>query len=674
MEQHTNNLISETSPYLLQHAHNPVNWYPWSEEALELAKKENKLIIVSVGYAACHWCHVMEHESFEDTTVANLMNKYFISIKVDREERPDVDQVYMDAAQVMTGRGGWPLNVITLPDGRPIYAGTYFQKAQWLKVLQGVQDFYEKTPEKALEQAMQVAAGVSRMNIVPKSSDTKFDKEKLKKAAKDWTNAIDNRDGGRQGNMKFPMPKSYLALLNYAVLNNDDKAKAAVILTLDKMAEGGIYDQIGGGFSRYSTDPYWHVPHFEKMLYDNAQLITLYAEAYKLTKNPFYLQIIDETIDFCNRELGSEENGYYSSLDADSEGEEGKFYVWTEEEVDNVLGSSSDVFKAYYGVTKNGNWEEGNNILNISTSFSDLAKKYSLPQEELLKNINKSRKKLLNERGGRIRPGLDDKILTSWNGLMVSGLSHAFEATGNEDYRDMALATGNFIWDNMWSGEYLFRNRKNGKSTINGFLDDYAFTINAFNDLYRITFNEIWLERSEELVKVTMDSFYDEKPGLFQFKSSTDDPLYVKKAVIEDNVIPAGNSAMAINLFNLGHLLYNENYLEMSANMLATASDNMLQHSAFYYNWFDLYQMNIVEPYEVAIMGEDYDAKRKQISEEFLPSTLLLGGTKEGELDLLKGKLMPDKTMIYVCVNKTCQLPVSEAAKALEQMVINEED
>jgi uncharacterized protein YyaL (SSP411 family) len=668
MEQYINHLKSETSPYLLQHAHNPVDWYPWSEEALVLAKKEKKLIIVSIGYAACHWCHVMEHESFEDTTVANLMNQYYISIKVDREERPDVDQVYMDAAHAMTGRGGWPLNVITLPDGRPIYAGTYFQKNQWLKVLQGVQDFYENTPDKALEQAMQVAAGVNRMNIVPKSSEINFSKEKLIKAAKDWTNALDNKEGGRRGNMKFPMPKSYLALLNYATLNNDEKAKEAVLLTIDKMAEGGIYDQLGGGFSRYSTDPYWHVPHFEKMLYDNAQLITLYAEAYKLTKKPFYRQIVDETIEFCIRELGSPENGFYSSLDADSEGEEGKFYVWTADEVDEVLSNDSEAFKEYYGVNNRGNWEEGKNILKISASISELAKKYNLPETQLQESINRSRAKLLKERGKRIRPGLDDKILTSWNGLMISGLAHAYEATGKEEYRDKAVASGEFIWKNMWAGDRLYRNRKNGNSNINGFLDDYAFTIMAFNDLYRITFNEIWLERMRELVEVTMTSFYDEKSGLFQFKSADDDPLYVRKAVIEDNVIPAGNSAMAINLFILGHLLYNEEYLEMSRSMLATASERMLEHSAFYYNWFDLYQMHIVEPFEVAIMGNDFDAKRKDLIKEFLPSTMILGGTEEGSLDLLKGKLVANKTLIYVCVNKTCQLPVEEAAQALDQI------
>jgi uncharacterized protein len=674
MEEHTNHLISETSPYLLQHAHNPVDWYPWSDEALALAKQENKLIIVSIGYAACHWCHVMEHESFEDTTVANLMNKYYISIKVDREERPDIDQVYMDAAQIMTGRGGWPLNVIALPDGRPIYAGTYFQKEQWLKVLQGVQDFYAKTPEKALEQATQVAEGVNKMNIVAKVSTSNFSVDKLQKAARDWVRALDNKEGGRSGNMKFPMPKSYLALLNYAVLNNDEKAKAAVLLTLDKMAEGGIYDQIGGGFSRYSTDPVWHVPHFEKMLYDNAQLITLYAEAYKLTKDPFYKQIVDETIEFCFRELGSGENGYYSSLDADSEGEEGKFYVWAAEEVDQLLGIDSEAFKAYYGVTKKGNWEEGKNILKISSTYTDLASKYSLTEDIIKKSITRSRVKLLAKRESRIRPGLDDKILTSWNGLMVSGLAHAYEATSNEVYRERAIASGDFIWDNMWSGKKLFRNRKNGKSTINGFLDDYAYTIMAFTDLYHITFNEEWLARAEKLVKVTMNSFHDENSGLFRFKSSTDDALYIKKIVIDDNVIPSGNSAMAINLFNLGHLLYNEQYLAVSGSMLATASERMLEHSAFYYNWFDLYQMNIVEPFEVAIMGKDYDDKRKLLSKEFLPSTLLLGGGKEGNLELLKGKLVADKTMIYVCINKTCQLPVTEVEPALDQMAIGREE
>ena len=668
MKEHSNHLIHESSPYLLQHAHNPVNWYPWSEEALALAREEKKLLIVSIGYAACHWCHVMEHESFEDTTVANLMNKYYIAIKVDREERPDVDQVYMDAANVMTGRGGWPLNVIALPDGRPIYAGTYFPKAQWLKVLQGIEDFYEKSPEKALEQAMQVAAGVNKMNIVPKVTSTEFSQEKLRKAAKEWTNAIDLADGGRRGSMKFPMPKSYQALLEYAVLNDDDKAGAAVTLTLDKMGEGGIYDQIGGGFSRYSVDPYWHVPHFEKMLYDNAQLISLYSQAYKLIHNPFYKNIIEETIAFCDRELKSPEDGYYSSLDADSDGEEGKFYAWTAAEIDTLLEEDSEMFKTYFGVTTRGNWENGKNVLKISTSISDLAKKYHLTEEQVNKKLHHSRQKLFEERAKRIRPGLDDKMLTSWNGLMISGLAHAYEALGNEDYRQKAIATGNYIWQQMWSGNHLLRNRKDGKSSINGFLDDYAFTIMAYIDLYEITFDQTWLTRADLLVSKSLDYFYDDQSGLFQFKSSDDDPLYVKKVVVEDNVIPAGNSAMAINLFKLGHLLYNQRYHDLSQTMLAIASDKALAYAAFYYNWFHLYQMNLVDPFEVAIVGNDYDQKRFELAKTYLPATILLGGKSEGDLELLKDKLVPGKTMIYVCVNKTCQLPVEEVQLAIDQM------
>lgn len=666
MEKYSNHLIDQSSPYLLQHAHNPVDWYPWSDEAIELAKKEQKLIIISIGYAACHWCHVMEHESFEDTTVANLMNKYYISIKVDREERPDVDQVYMDAAHIMTGRGGWPLNVIALPDGRPIYAGTYFRKDQWLQVLQGVQDFYEKTPEKALDQAMQVASGVNKMNIIAKATNVDFSQNDLEKAAKEWINALDNKEGGRRGNMKFPMPKSYLALLNYAVINDDTKALEAVKRTLNKMAEGGIYDQIGGGFSRYSTDPNWLVPHFEKMLYDNAQLITLYSEAYKLTKDPFYKDIIEETIEFCSRELGSEENAYFSSLDADSEGEEGKYYVWSTDEIDDVLGND-ELFKEFYGVSSSGNWE-GKNVLNISTTIDDLAKRHELSEEEVQSKINTSKQKLFIARDKRIRPGLDDKILTSWNGLMVTGLAHAYEALGDEDYREKALAGGEFIWAQMWNGEYLFRNRKNGLSSINGFLDDYAYSIMAFVDLYQITFDYKWLERAEILTKVTLEEFYNQQSGMFQFKSSKDDPLYVKKSVVEDNVIPSGNSAMAINLFTIGHLLYNEEYISQSRDMLATSTELMLQHAAFYYNWFDLYQMNLIEPFEVAIVGKDYDKKRMELSKSFLPSTLFLGGADEGNLELLKGKLSAGTTKIYVCVNKTCQLPTEDPITALNQM------
>ena len=668
MEAYTNHLISESSPYLLQHAHNPVDWYPWGEEALEKARSENKLVIVSIGYAACHWCHVMEHESFEDSTVAELMNKYYVSIKVDREERPDVDQVYMDAANIMTGRGGWPLNVITLPDGRPIFAGTYFPKDQWLKVLTGVQEFYEKTPEKAIEQAEKVQDGVSQLEIVTVARTSGFHRDSIESAYTDWLNSMDMKNGGRRANMKFPMPLSYLAMMNYAFLNQNDRGLEAVKLTMDRMAQGGIYDQLGGGFSRYSVDPQWHVPHFEKMLYDNGQLISLYAEAYKLTKDPLYKQIIDETIEFCNRELRSSEGAYFASLDADSDGEEGKYYVWTAQEVDDLLGSNSELFKDYYDIKKNGNWEHGKNVLQVKASIEEFSRKKKLPVKEVAQIIENGREILFNARQKRIRPALDDKTLTSWNGLMISGLAHAYEATGNEQYRNDALKAAEFIEETMWDDETLKRNYKNGKVTINGFIDDYAFTIRAAIDLYQITLDEKWLKFSNDLMDQAMKNFYSSDTGLFKFKSKQDTELYVAKSAVDDNVIPAGNSQMAINLYELGHFLYNEKYIKIAEEMMSTVAGRMLEQSAFYYNWFELYSLLLSSPYEIAIVGEDFDAKRKELVTNYIPNALILGGATEGNLELLQNKLVDGKTMIYVCVDKVCQLPVSEPSHALSQV------
>ncbi len=451
MEKYTNDLINESSPYLLQHAHNPVNWKPWNKNSLELAEREGKLIIISIGYAACHWCHVMEHESFEDVEVADKMNQNYIAIKVDREERPDVDQVYMDAAHLITGRGGWPLNVIALPDGRPIYAGTYFTKQQWLKVLNGVFDFYNTTPEKALEQAMQIAAGVKKMSYVPTPPKTTFKVEVLQKAASNWLNAIDNREGGRAGQMKFPMPGAYLSLLRYASDLKDERGLDLCRLTLDKMAMGGLYDQIGGGFSRYSVDPLWHVPHFEKMLYDNAQLISLYSEAYKYFKDPFYKQVVTETVAFCDRELKNAEGAYFASLDADTEGEEGKFYVWTAQEIDDLLKEDAPLFKSFYGVTENGNWESGKNVLKMSVSLEDLTDKFKLSTEEIGVKLKDSRDRLFEVREQRTRPPLDDKTLTEWNALMITGLTKAYEATSENPYLNKALDVAGFLWQNMWS-------------------------------------------------------------------------------------------------------------------------------------------------------------------------------------------------------------------------------
>jgi uncharacterized protein YyaL (SSP411 family) len=662
MSESTNALINETSPYLLQHARNPVNWQPWGDKALEEARESNKLIIISVGYAACHWCHVMERESFENEEVAEIMNRHYISIKVDREERPDVDQVYMDAAQLLTGRGGWPLNVIALPDGRPIYAGTYFNREQWMKVLLGVQDFFVKTPEKAQEQAMQVASGVSKMNYLPINQSSEFKHDMLKQAVSDWLNAMDHREGGRAGQMKFPMPAAYMALLKHGVAYGNQRAKDLVRLTLDKMASGGLYDQIGGGFSRYSVDPYWHVPHFEKMLYDNAQLIALYSEAFKYFNDPFYLQIVNETIAFCLRELQSDEGGFISAIDADSEGEEGKFYVWTAQEIDEVLEGHSPLFKALYGVTAEGNWEQGKNVLKMTEPIDQLVKEHGLSAEEIGRQIAASRELLFNAREKRIRPTADDKILTSWNALMVSGLTHAYEASGNEVYRELARDTAKFLMSSLWDGNQLKRAYKDGKATINGFLDDYAFMISALIRLYAITFDKEWIEGAESLLRVVIRDFSNEKSGFFNFKSIKDKELFVRKQVLEDNVIPAGNSEMAKNLFFLGTLLENQQYLELSKRLTLLLEPRISEHAAFYYNWFDLYSLNSSKFLEIAIMGEDWDNKRLELARQFIPYHLVSGGHSE-IFELLKGKLIDGKTLIYVCLDKTCQAPSENFAE-----------
>ena len=656
MPTHVNALINETSPYLLQHAHNPVDWQAWGDETLKEAKDSNKLIIISVGYAACHWCHVMERESFENEEVAAIMNEYYISIKVDREERPDVDQVYMDAAQLLTGRGGWPLNVIALPDGRPIYAGTYFTREQWLKVIKGVHDFYIKTPEKALEQAMQVASGVSKMNYLPINQTSGFKRENLTKAAADWLNAIDQREGGRAGQMKFPMPAAYLALLRYGVAQNDNRAIDLVRLTLDKMAAGGIYDQLGGGFSRYSVDPLWHVPHFEKMLYDNAQLISLYSEAYKYYKDPFYLQVVDETIAFCQRELGASDGGFISAIDADSEGVEGKFYVWSASDIDKELGEDSPLFKSFYGVTPEGNWEENRNVLKMSKPLNELTREFGLSENKIGEKISLSREKLFKAREKRVRPAADDKILTSWNALMISGLTHAFEATGKESYRDLAIETANFLQDNLMDSSHLLRTSKNGMAKINAFLEDYAFMISAYIRLYSITFNKEWIEHAEHLLKIVIEEYSLPKSEFFNFKSSKDEELFVSKQVLEDNVIPAGNSEIARNLFYLGTLLENQDYLDMSEKLVLRLEPRILEHAAFYYNWFELYSLNSSKFLEIAIFGNDWLPKLLDLGQIFVPYSIVLGGRTE-DFNLLNGKLKQDRTLIYVCLDKTCQSP-----------------
>lgn len=673
--KYANQLIHTNSPYLLQHAHNPVDWFPWGEEALEKAKREDKMLLISVGYAACHWCHVMEHESFEDTTVAKIMNEHFVSIKVDREERPDIDAIYMTACQMATdGSCGWPLNSFALPDGRPVWAGTYFPKKQWVEILQYFVDLREKSPEKLEDYADQLTKGMRSLEVI-EAVEIKddFPAPASAQAVESFLDQFDFRYGGREGVQKFPMPNNYEWLLQYYLREKEDKALDAVQLTLDKIAAGGIYDQIGGGFARYTTDKKWEVPHFEKMLYDNAQLAGLYAKAYQATGVERYRSVLEETLGFIERELSGPNGGFYSSLDADSEGEEGKFYVWTQAEIDSILGSTeAQLISAFYNTSKRGNWEDGKNILRYTKSLTEIARELDLEETKAPTLLQAAHEKLLEARSERVRPGLDDKMLCSWNALMLDAYTHAYRATGQASYRESALKNGQFIIQNLLQTDArLQRNFKDGNTSINGFLDDYAHTIKAFIALYEITFDEQWLQRARSLTDYAIAHFQDPDSGFFFYTSDLDPPLLVRKIELEDNVIPSSNSTMARALLRLGHYFDEASYLEIAEQMMSGMRTKALESelTGFYSNWNQLYLELAYPLYEIAIVGSTSDQIRKEMQEDYYPQALYLGGTTEGKLPLLTNKLVEDQTFVYVCLNKVCKLPVqtAEAAKALMQ-------
>jgi len=668
--KHTNKLIDETSPYLLQHAHNPVDWYPWGEEAFAKAKAENKLVIVSVGYSACHWCHVMEHESFEDDSAAAVMNDRFICIKVDREERPDVDQIYMNAVQLMTGRGGWPLNCIVLPDGRPIWGGTYFRKGKWIDQINQIANFYEAQPEKALEYADKLTQGIKQSELVAlNTEEALFEKAKLAAVYASWEKRFDNIEGGPDRSPKFPIPNNYQFLLRYAHLSNNQAALNHVKLTLDKIAYGGIYDHLGGGITRYSTDKLWKVPHFEKMLYDNGQVISLYSEAYQKFKSPDYKKLIFGTLEFIERELMSEEGAFYSALDADSDGEEGKFYIWKKDELKALLGKGYDLFADYYNVNRKGYWEHDNYILLRDEDDESIAKKYQLSVEELQAKMVVLEAILMKERDARIRPGLDDKTLTSWNGLMLKGYVDAYLTFGEEHFLEVALQNANFILDKQLRKDGgLNHSYKKGRSTINGYLEDYAFVIDAFLKLYEATFDVKWLTEADALMAYSLEHFYDQDSGMFYFTSDEDPALIARKMEVNDNVIPASNSAMANNLFVLSHHYDRADYSEKAIQMLNNVIDQVDSYPAGYSNWLNLFLNQVYPFYEVAITGKDAHTKTLEIYNSYIPNKMLSGSLKSSKLPLLENRYSKGQTRIFVCENKVCQMPTEVSEKAIELM------
>lgn len=663
-----NQLIHETSPYLLQHANNPVDWYPWGDEALGKAKEENKLILVSVGYAACHWCHVMEHESFEDEGVAELMNKHFVCIKVDREERPDLDKIYMDAVQLMTKQGGWPLNAFALPDGRPVYGGTYFKKGDWMDVLNQLANLYTTDPKQVIGYAEHMVEAMTSMIPVKKATNTDaFTKEELLELRDTWSERIDFEWGGRKTERnKFPVPANIRFMLRGGFLLKDELLLEAARVTLRRMAFGGIYDQLGGGFARYSVDKYWKVPHFEKMLYDNGQLVSLYAEAWQQDPQDLYKHVVYQSLEFVERELMSEEGGFYSSLDADSEGVEGKFYVWSHAEIKEILEEDAQLFSDYYNVLPQGNWEETNVLFSLETE-AEFARRWNLNPETFQQKMAEGRSKLWEVREKRIRPGLDDKILCSWNGLMLQGYLDAYRVFGEERFLQVALRNAAFLKEKFSEGAKLYRNYKNGRRSINAFLDDYSMLIEAYISLYQQTFEESWLEQAHLHMEYVQAHFYDTETGLFFYSSDEDRVLIHRKMETQDDVIPSSNASIAHSLYQLGLLYHKPEYLEQARKMFLAIREDLKTYPGWFAHWGQLALKDLFPHYEVAITGDKALAFRQAIEENYSPNRVFAGALSASELPILHQRFT-DQTTIYVCQGNTCQLPVHTVGEAVEQM------
>lgn len=673
MEEHqyTNALINETSPYLLQHAHNPVNWNAWNDQTLAQAKKENKLMLISVGYAACHWCHVMERESFQDSIVAKVMNEKFVNIKVDREERPDVDQVYMNAVQLMTGSGGWPLNVIALPDGRPVWGGTYFSKEDWKKVLEQVSTLYQDDPAKMIEYATKLEAGIKGLDLIEvNTSEPEFNQEELITALDNWRTSFDHSYGGYNRSQKFMMPNNYDYLLRYAFQNKDTTLMNYVELTLDKMAYGGVYDHVGGGFSRYATDTKWHIPHFEKMLYDNAQLVSLYANAYKVFKKSLYKDVVYETLAFVERELYHNDGYFYSSLDADSDNkeghhEEGAYYVWTAQELKTLLKEDFSLFSEIYNINNFGKWEKDLYVLIRKEPLESIAKTHQMSISTIESKIASWKETLLQKRTERAKPNLDDKSLTSWNALMLKGYLDAYKTFNEKHFLDVAIKNANFILSKQVTEDGgLYHNFKEGKSSINGYLEDYATSIAAFIDLYEITSNNKWLNSARDLTNYSFDNFYDDTSKMFYFTSNKDKQLVSRSIEYRDNVIPASNSIMAKNLFELSHHFENKAYEKAASQMLNNVKAELIKYPSAFSNWQSL-MLNYTNPYyEIAVVGDNASTVVKQLQSYYIPNKLIAASESSSNLPLLKSRFSEGNTLIYICQNSVCKLPTDDIEKA----------
>jgi uncharacterized protein YyaL (SSP411 family) len=661
-----NHLQNQHSLYLLQHALNPVDWYPWNLESLEHARITGKLMVISIGYSACHWCHVMEHESFEDHEVAEIMNQYFVSIKVDREEHPDVDQVYMTAAYVASGRGGWPLNVITLPDQRPVFAGTYFPRHDWLYILKYFADIYQSNPQQLIQQAGEIQSGMLSHFRVPglpgnAGKSLPVSVETFNRMLRDF----DYSRGGSLGAPKFPMPATLRFMMDHGLLQHNPEALNALEITLLNMARGGIYDHLGGGFCRYSVDADWHVPHFEKMLYDNAQLISLYSAAFKHLGNPVYRKTAIESIEFANRELIGNNKLYHASLDADSEGSEGRFYTWTSVELTDIFHDTFHSFMRYFDCTEAGNWESGLNVLKISDISDEIIDASGFSADAFESMINQCRTQLFSTRSGRPAPACDTKILTGWNALMISALTIAYDSFGDPAHYQQAYEMASFYYNAFISDPgRVWRNLTTDGFVIPGYLEDYSLLEKAYLDIYQTDLNERWLHAADILNEKVLLNFSD-PGGVFFRVSSSEEPSLIQQPVeLSDNVIPASNSVMAENLLVLGYITGRTDYLERAGQMIAIMAPQVSANPWFHANWAAIISLMESGPVQVSIVGDGYREEFEMLKKEPLHGIIWSGGDTTIQIPALQKKWTTGKTLIYVCSGQTCAAPVSNAREA----------
>ena len=664
----SNKLIGETSPYLLQHAHNPVDWYPWGKEALDNAQKEDRPILLSIGYSACHWCHVMEHESFENEHIARLMNNHFVCIKLDREERPDIDQIYMEAIQAMGISGGWPLNIFLTPNQEPFYGGTYFPPTQWTQLLENIAKAFSEN-RKSLEESAQKFREALNIGVIEKYGLNRKNTEEglLHNAIKTLASQFDQINGGMDKAPKFPMPVIWNFLLHYCARYPEPDLLNQLYLTLDKMAHGGIYDQIGGGFARYSVDEKWLVPHFEKMLYDNAQLISLYSLAYSLAHKEKYRSVVYQTVEFLTREMRHQGGAFYSALDADSEGVEGKYYVWEYDEFLETVGKDGDFLLDFYDLIPEGNWELRQNILQNKQDLETFASANRMDQVWFRNIVLEYQEKLMAVRNKRIRPALDNKIICGWNGLMIKALTDAYAVFADEKFLNLALECAEFLEGSMRKDNQLYRIYQPEK-LVPAFLEDYAAVISGYLNLYQVTFKEKWLYSAQNLMSFAIDNFYDPEDSLFYYTDNLSHSLIARKKELFDNVIPSSNSVMASNLFIMGSILDRKSYLDIYHKMINRISSLIPSNPAYMSNWATAYSFSTFSTAEVVIGGAQADIHRKKLAAHFHPHKIMVGSTEESTLPMLKNRIVPNDTKIYVCYHQTCQLPTSNPEVAIQHL------